>query len=402
MYLTAFPNEFQRALPILQQIEAHGYEAYFVGGSVRDTLLGKAIADVDIATSAFPAEIKEIFPKTIDTGIKHGTVTVMQQGIGYEVTTFRTESGYQDFRRPDHVTFVRSLKKDLQRRDFTINALAVRADGLVIDEFDGLTDLANQTIRAVGNADERFHEDALRMMRAVRFASQLGFDITTDTYVSLLHNAELLQKIAVERIHTEFEKMMLSPNWLIGWKLFVATGLIKNTPFFKDYLTDNYPKFVATQQPLMDEAAIWTLLGEGFSLTLAQQQQLLHSWKSANEVIADSQHTLAFSRLLQTNPQPDASQLYQVDATIIERLATIWPILQLDADFTQLAIHYQNLPIKNRHELAIDGQTLIQKLGLKPGPEIGQWLNRAEHAVVMGEVVNHNEALIEWIKQQTD
>lgn len=402
MYLTAFPNEFQRALPILQQIEAHGYEAYFVGGSVRDTLLGKAIADVDIATSAFPAEIKEIFPKTIDTGIKHGTVTVMQQGIGYEVTTFRTESGYQDFRRPDHVTFVRSLKKDLQRRDFTINALAVRADGLVIDEFDGLTDLANQTIRAVGNADERFHEDALRMMRAVRFASQLGFDITTDTYVSLLHNAELLQKIAVERIHTEFEKMMLSPNWLIGWKLFVATGLIKNTPFFKDYLTDNYPKFVATQQPLMDEAAIWTLLGEGFSLTLAQQQQLLHSWKSANEVIADSQHTLAFSRLLQTNPQPDASQLYQVDATIIERLATIWPILQLDADFTQLAIHYQNLPIKNRHELAIDGQTLIQKLDLKPGPEIGQWLNQAEHAVVMGEVVNHNEALIEWIKQQTD
>lgn len=402
MYLTAFPNEFQRALPILQQIEAHGYEAYFVGGSVRDTLLGKAIADVDIATSAFPAEIKEIFPKTIDTGIKHGTVTVMQQGIGYEVTTFRTESGYQDFRRPDHVTFVRSLKKDLQRRDFTINALAVRADGLVIDEFDGLTDLANQTIRAVGNADERFHEDALRMMRAVRFASQLGFDITTDTYVSLLHNAELLQKIAVERIHTEFEKMMLSPNWLIGWKLFVATGLIKNTPFFKDYLTDNYPKFVATQQPLMDEAAIWTLLGEGFSLTLAQQQQLLHSWKSANEVIADSQHTLAFSRLLQTNPQPDASQLYQVDATIIERLATIWPILQLDADFTQLAIHYQNLPIKNRHELAIDGQTLIQKLGLKPGPEIGQWLNQAEHAVVMGEVVNRNEALIEWIKQQTD
>lgn len=402
MYLTAFPNEFQRALPILQQIEAHGYEAYFVGGSVRDTLLGKAIADVDIATSAFPAEIKEIFPKTIDTGIKHGTVTVMQQGIGYEVTTFRTESGYQDFRRPDHVTFVRSLKKDLQRRDFTINALAVRADGLVIDEFDGLTDLANQTIRAVGNADERFHEDALRMMRAVRFASQLGFDITTDTYVSLLHNAELLQKIAVERIHTEFEKMMLSPNWLIGWKLFVATGLIKNTPFFKDYLTDNYPKFVATQQPLMDEAAIWTLLGEGFSLSLAQQQQLLHSWKSANEVIADSQHTLAFSRLLQTNPQPDASQLYQVDATIIERLATIWPILQLDADFTQLAIHYQNLPIKNRHELAIDGQTLIQKLGLNPGPEIGQWLNQVEHAVVMGEVVNHNEALIEWIKQQTD
>ncbi|WP_125605835.1 CCA tRNA nucleotidyltransferase [Lapidilactobacillus bayanensis] len=400
MYLTNFPNEFQRALPILQQIEAHGYEAYFVGGSVRDTLLGKSIADVDIATSAFPAEIKEIFPKTIDTGIKHGTVTVMVQGIGYEVTTFRTESGYQDFRRPDHVTFVRSLRQDLQRRDFTINALAVRADGLIIDEYQGLADLAAKRIRAVGNADERFHEDALRMMRAVRFASQLGFEITTDTYVSLLHNAELLQKIAVERIHTEFEKMMVGANWLIGWKLFVATNLIKNTPFFQDHLQDDYPNFTAVTQPLMDEAAVWTLLGEGFNFTLNEQRQLLHSWKSANKVIADSQHTLAFSRLLQKHASPTAWEIYQVDATIIERLATIWPILKLQADFTGLAIQYQNLPIKNRHELALNGQVLIAELGIKPGPAIGYWLDRVEQAVVMGKVGNETGQLLNWIKAQ--
>lgn len=398
MYLTNFPNEFQRALPILQQIEAHGYEAYFVGGSVRDTLLGKEIADVDIATSAFPAEIKEIFPKTIDTGIKHGTVTVMSQGTGYEVTTFRTESGYQDFRRPDHVTFVRSLQQDLQRRDFTINALAVRADGLIIDDYHGLDDLKSKTIRAVGNADERFHEDALRMMRAVRFASQLGFDITSDTYVSLLHNGALLQKIAVERIHTEFEKMMLSPNWLIGWKLFVASGLIKQTPFFKDYLVEDYPNFMATAEPLSDEAAIWTLLGEGFNFSLVEQQKLLHSWKSANEVIADSQHTLAFSRLLQVNPNPSALDLYQINPQIIARLASVWPVLNLTADFERLLVEYQQLPIKERHQLAIDGVVLIKNLGLKPGPEIGQCLEAVEQAVVSGQVVNQPIALLNWVK----
>ncbi|MBW4947593.1 CCA tRNA nucleotidyltransferase, partial [Klebsiella pneumoniae] len=139
----------------------------------RDNLLGLPIHDVDIATSAYPAEIKQIFKRTVDTGIQHGTVMILDHGNGYEVTTFRTETGYQDFRRPDSVTFVRSLEEDLKRRDFTINALAMRADGEIIDLFDGIADLKAHKIRAVGVADERFHEDALRMMRAVRFESQL-------------------------------------------------------------------------------------------------------------------------------------------------------------------------------------------------------------------------------------
>ncbi|MFD1466285.1 CCA tRNA nucleotidyltransferase [Lapidilactobacillus mulanensis] len=401
MYLKEFPVEFQRALPILQQIEAHGYEAYFVGGSVRDFLLGKPIADVDIATSAFPAEIKEIFHKTIDTGIKHGTVTVMMDSVGYEVTTFRTETGYQDFRRPDHVTFVRSLKQDLQRRDFTINALAVRADGLVIDEYHGLDDLAAQEIRAVGNADERFHEDALRMMRAVRFASQLGFQITADTYNSLLHNAPLLQKIAVERIHTEFVKMMLSKNWRIGWQQFVKSGLIKQTPFF-DQLDSVFPTFLSGQQPLLDEAAIWVLLAESLQLSREQLTQLLHAWKSANEVIEDSLSTLAFSRQLKAEAWPTAIQLYRIDANIIERLATVWPLLSWRADFTKLAIMYQRLPIKARHELQLNGADLIDKLNLRPGPIIGELLDEAEAAVVTGQLKNQSDILLQWATNQLD
>lgn len=199
------PQEFEDARAVLQKIEDAGFDAFFVGGSVRDTLLNKPIHDVDIASSAYPAEIKHIFKKTVDTGIEHGTVMVIHDGEGYEVTTFRTESGYQDFRRPDQVTFVRSLKEDLMRRDFTINAFALKEDRTVIDIFDGLSDLEHKIIRAVGDPHERFHEDALRMMRAVRFASQLDFKIEAKTLKAIEENNMLLGKISVERILVEFE-----------------------------------------------------------------------------------------------------------------------------------------------------------------------------------------------------
>lgn len=201
--ITKFPNEFVNAIPVLKTIEKAGFEAYFVGGCVRDTLLGIPLHDVDITSSAYPAEIKEIFNRTVDTGIEHGTVMVLDHGEGYEVTTFRTESTYQDFRRPDHVTFVRSLDEDLKRRDLTINALAMDADGNVVDLFHGLDDLKNKIIRAVGNPHERYHEDALRMMRSIRFMSQLDFNLESETEKAIEDNAHLLEKIAIERIHVE-------------------------------------------------------------------------------------------------------------------------------------------------------------------------------------------------------
>ena len=157
MKLKQLPLEYQKAIPVLKKLENEGYEAYFVGGSVRDILLNQPIHDVDIATSAFPEEIKQLFPKTIDIGIEHGTVLVLENDEQYEITTFRTESTYQDYRRPDHVEFVRSLAEDLKRRDFTINAFALKEDGEIIDLFDGLQDLEEQILRAVGNPHERFH-----------------------------------------------------------------------------------------------------------------------------------------------------------------------------------------------------------------------------------------------------
>jgi len=181
--------EFQKALPVLEKIENDGYQAYFVGGCIRDAMLHLPINDVDIATSAYPEEIQKIFPKHFDVGLQHGTVMAWYKGETYEITTFRTESDYQDYRRPDRVTFVRDLKEDLLRRDFTINAMAMDKDGEVKDYFHGQEDLQKGIIRAVGDPSERFHEDALRMMRAVRFASQLDFQIEECTLKAIKDSA---------------------------------------------------------------------------------------------------------------------------------------------------------------------------------------------------------------------
>ena len=192
-------DPFQTAIPVIKKLEDAGYEAYFVGGSVRDFLLKRMINDVDIATSATPDEVKKIFPKTVDIGIEHGTVLVLVNNGAYEITTFRTESEYEDYRRPKEVTFIRNLKDDLQRRDFTMNAIAMDKNRKLIDPFNGHLAIQNKIIQTVGSPSDRFQEDALRMMRAVRFVSQLSFQIEAGTVTALASLVHLLDKIAVER-----------------------------------------------------------------------------------------------------------------------------------------------------------------------------------------------------------
>ena len=197
---------------IITELEAAGYEAYAVGGCVRDSILGKTPDDWDITTSASPMQTKAVFRRTIDTGIAHGTVTVMLDREGFEVTTYRIDGEYEDSRHPKEVTFTASLAEDLKRRDFTINAMAYNdRDGLV-DLFGGMDDLEKRTVRCVGNARERFTEDALRMMRAVRFSAQLGFSIDTDTEHAIMELAPNLKNISSERIRTELVKLLMSPH----------------------------------------------------------------------------------------------------------------------------------------------------------------------------------------------
>jgi len=197
---------------ILEKLHDSGHEAYVVGGCVRDALLGREPNDWDITTSALPSEVKEIFTRTIDTGLKHGTVTVLIGREAYEVTTYRVDGVYEDGRHPKQVTFTPSLSEDLQRRDFTINAMAYDPRSGLVDLFGGQKDLEDGIIRAVGDPMQRFTEDALRILRAFRFAAQLGYEIDPDTLGAASALAQNLAKISSERIRDELERILLSDN----------------------------------------------------------------------------------------------------------------------------------------------------------------------------------------------
>ena len=197
---------------IIETLLAHGFEAYAVGGCVRDGLLGREADDWDITTSASPYEVKELFRRTIDTGIQHGTVTVMLDKDGFEVTTYRIDGEYEDGRHPKEVLFTKNLEEDLKRRDFTINAMAYNEQTGVVDIFGGIKDLEDKIIRCVGVAGDRFDEDALRIMRAFRFSAQLGFSIEENTCIAAAERAENLKKISAERIRVELTKLLLSAH----------------------------------------------------------------------------------------------------------------------------------------------------------------------------------------------
>ncbi len=207
----------RRALPphvraVVANLVAHGFEAYAVGGAVRDRLLGRRPLDWDVATSAEPRYVMSVFPRTVPTGLKHGTVKVLcPDGRDVDVTTYRVEGTYSDLRRPDSVRFTRSLTEDLGRRDFTVNALALGLDGRVVDPHRGCWDLARKVIRCVGNPDDRLSEDALRLMRAVRLAAELGFSLDPATARAIRRHAGLIGRIAVERVREELDRCLLSP-----------------------------------------------------------------------------------------------------------------------------------------------------------------------------------------------
>lgn len=202
----------EKAERILQVLHKNGYEAYVVGGCVRDSILRRKPEDWDITTSATPQQVKSLFSRTVDTGIEHGTVTVLMDEEPFEVTTYRIDGTYEDCRHPKEVVFTPSLSEDLRRRDFTINAMAYSRESGLVDEFGGLEDLGRRVIRCVGDSSERFSEDALRMLRAVRFAAQLGFSVDVGTETAIREMAANLARISAERIRTELVKLLVSPN----------------------------------------------------------------------------------------------------------------------------------------------------------------------------------------------
>ena len=399
MKLTQLPSEFQEALPILEKLKAAGFEAYFVGGSVRDAILGRPIHDVDIATSAYPEETKQVFARTIDVGIEHGTVLVLHSQQEYEITTFRTEDIYVDYRRPSQVSFVRSLEEDLKRRDFTVNAFALSDKAQIVDLFSGLADLENKVLRAVGLAQERFNEDALRIMRGFRFAASLDFDIEEATFEAMKERAPLLEKISVERIFIEFDKLLTADFWRKGLEKLIASEAYQYLPDLQDKgaclqtLLDRLNpdfRFQSSEQA-------WAMLI--IALEEKEGKTFLKKWKTSND-FQKAVSNLVSAYRSREQASADCFLTYQYGLELLYLVEELRQAQGLSVEIEEIKALDAALPIHDKHEMVVNGGTLIQELGLKPGPELGRILQLVEEAIVSGNLSNEKEAIFTFLEKK--
>jgi len=384
-------ENFQAANKIVKKIEQAGFEAVFVGGAVRDYLLQKEQHDIDIATSALPLEIKGIFKKTVDVGIEHGTVLILDEGEPIEVTSYRTESTYSDFRRPDEVQFVRSLEEDLKRRDFTMNAMAIRSNGELVDLFQGKQDIENRCIRAVGDPKERFMEDALRMLRAIRFVAQLGFSIEEQTLGAIQQCAPRIQHIAKERISAEMTKMWESAYVSKGIHYLLESGL-------SDYMAGNFTKFsdkfssFRTQDANVGWAYLAYLNNEVHELVtfyrLSKKTRLF-----MEKVVQASTKMYQNWGIIDT---------YSFDEDVIETAyhCLIWSGVKVDFKLEALLNDKKMLPVQKTQDLAVTGRHLIEWSEGKGGPWLKKALDEILVAVLQGQLENNSLAIKEWFKHE--
>lgn len=389
---------FTRAIPLFERIEKSGFEAYFVGGCVRDYILGKEIADIDIATSATPQEVQKIFPKTIDVGIEHGTVVVIWEQETYELTTFRTDGEYSDFRRPSDVTFIRNLKEDLKRRDFTMNSIAMDKEGHLVDPFHGQKAIERRVIETVGSASERFHEDALRMMRAVRFVSQLSFSIEPVTFLALKENAHLLEKIATERKTAEFEKLLQGENRKHAIQLLLDSGLFQYLPGlrFQEKALAQLLEFEIEQLSIIE---MWSFLIFLMEIQTDEAERFLRRWKLPVKKIKQVKSIAGWLQYRIHSPWNteslyEAGLLFVVPVEKLFNICNHQPLLQSISDVRE---RHENLIIKERQELDVSGHDLIKWSGQNGGPWVKDRLARIEKAVLNGEVANKRESIREWL-----
>ncbi|MEZ0482805.1 CCA tRNA nucleotidyltransferase [Planococcus sp. SSTMD024] len=367
----------KRAKHIIARLQEAGFEAYMVGGAVRDYLRGAVPHDIDVATSAAPEQVKALFDRSVDTGIEHGTVMILIEGQGTEVTTFRTESGYSDNRRPDKVEFVNSLHEDLKRRDFTINAMAMTEQMEIIDPFGGKDDLKAGIIRAVGIPEERFAEDALRMLRAIRFSGQLNFQIDAATKQAIIEHAERIQSVAIERIKAELDKVMVSAHPGISMHYLTATRLNRFLPAGSLFELE-WSGYTSGKDPLSG----WFYLLHQTNETFGAIQE----YRFSNQDKKDLQRALEASRLLLWDDW--------VYYSFTERQLMIAQAASHKAEAVKE--HQEALPIRSKSELAANGRDLMEWAGKKAGPWLKEWTLHIEKAVVERRLANDKERIKDW------
>lgn len=389
-------QSFIKAKPILNTLTEHGYEAYFVGGAVRDYLLNRPIHDIDIATSATPNIVQALFKNVIPVGIEHGTVIVVHDGVAYEVTTFRKESEYHDFRRPNEVTFISSLQEDLKRRDFTMNAIAVSNNLEIIDPFNGKLDIHNQLIRTVGSPYDRFQEDPLRILRAIRFAAQLNFSVEKETLHAIDEMKSYLEYLSVERIAQEFEKLCLGQASGKALKLIATYNIHCFLPCLKGYRAEIETIAKLSLTRLKEPHECWTLL---LFYINHDPKTFLKAWKRPKRMIKKVE-TLLYSLKREKSKQWDAYLFYSLGWELSLSYITIHTVIHkqsLEVNLRNFHKIYAELPIKQRKDLAINGNDLIDFTNRKRGPWIEEVLTLIEQSIIAGTLRNDKNELREWV-----
>jgi putative nucleotidyltransferase with HDIG domain len=440
---------------VLKTLIATGHHAYLVGGCVRDVITGRRPLDWDVATAARPEQVVLLFPHTLPTGAKYGTTTVIQRGRAIEVTTFRKEEGYSDFRHPDQVAFISDLEADLARRDFTVNAMALDLEGNLIDPFGGQADLRHRTIRAVGAASTRFEEDALRLLRGVRLAADLGFDLEEETFQAIRSHSRLIERVAPERIGPELERILLSAHPGRGLQLLEQTRLLAMIlPELQEGVEIAQSGHRAAtvwehtvsrvvnirKDAVLRLAALLHDVGKPRTLTVGEggrrhfpghealgadlSEAILFRLKFGRSVVKRVRHLILHHGELQqlcARPVPaPARRTVPSDAAVRRLLARVGPETigdlfelhradraasrfgrRLSPDPTvrlraQVRRILAGKPALRLEDLAIDGGDVQQLTGWPPGPAIGQVLRQLLDDVLQEPALNHRD----WLERR--
>lgn len=384
MVVNDFKNKFKGAIDVLKTFNENGFEAYFVGGCVRDYILKDEFSDIDITTNALPEQVKKIFKKTIDTGIKHGTVTILVGGESYEVTTFRTEDEYTNHRSPEKVEFVSNLREDLDRRDFTINAMAIDFNGILYDYHNGKDDLNNKVIKTVNNPNERFFEDALRMLRAFRFASKLGFEIEYETLNAIKSNAELIKFVSIERIVNEFRKLLLGKGNLRSLQLMLESDLNKHIPFLIEInIVQDLSKYSFCQSLYILSKINNISLDKLKELKLSNKEiKLVNKYEKINEDFI--------------NNVPLEWILYQ------HGLDDVLFINEFFEYVDSMCIKETILLITTFNDVNISSQEIISTIGNPPGPWIKEITSKIEMEILAKRLNNNKSDILDFLSKLRD
>lgn len=436
------PIDVQKLINLLNE---NGYEAYVVGGAVRDSILNRPVHDWDVCTSATPSEMLKVFrgKKVIETGLKHGTITVIENDMAIEVTTYRIDGNYSDNRRPDNVTFTKNLVEDLRRRDFTINAMAYNPKTGLIDPFNGMEDIKYKKIRCVGSAEDRFNEDALRILRAIRFEAQLDFAGLPETMFEIDRQYERLKNISVERINSEFCKIVASNQFCVElvlypdvFSLFIPElkdmiGFQQNNPYHAYDVFDHtvhaiekcesddlvvrlavfFHDFGKPHSYQDGEDGIRHFKGHGkvsADVTDIIMKRLRFDNETRNNVVElvyyhDATFEVGkkyvkrwlnkigekqFRRLLEVRKADIKGQKPDYEKSRIEKVSNIESIIE---DILQEQECF------SLRDLAVNGNDVKKTMNLKEGKDVGHWLNEMLKRVIDGELKNNRDDFIYWM-----